>query len=287
MINHHLPFYSISMKTILISLLLLVSCNIPEKYKVTGVIKEINIEKNKLLIDHDEIPGFMVKMVMYFNLDQSINIDKFSINDSVSFDLIINKDFSYTLNYENLGKSKIIIDDFWEDEDNQYNKKMIGETIDDAKFLTIKNKEIKLSDLNSDLIVISYIFSKCPMPNMCPASIIKNQYLSDYFKDENVSFLLISFDYLYDTPLVLNNIYGTLEKDNLFFLSSYNHINDIFMLTQQSGVAFWGVEENNIGHSMRTIVIDKNLKLISAYDDIDWNPGEAKKDIEKILRIYK
>ena len=275
------------MKKIYLILILLLSCDIPEKYKVTGVVKEVNLEKNKLLIDHDEIPGFMVKMVMYFNLDPSIDINIFSINDSVSFDLIVNNESSYTINYKKLGQANILIDDFWESDDNKYEQKLIGETFDDAKFLTLENKEIKLSDLNNDLIVISYIFSKCPMPNMCPASIIKNQYLANHFKNDNISFLLISFDYIYDTPIVLNNIYGSLERDNLIFLSSYNHINDIFMLTQQSGVAFWGVEENNIGHSMRTVVIDKNLKLITAFDGIDWNAGEAKKDIENILKIYK
>ena len=276
------------MNKVLIILLLLFSCNIPEKYKVTGVIKEINPINNKLLIDHDEIPRFMVKMVMYFNLDTSIDINQFAINDSVSFDLIITKDNSYTLNYKILGKSKTISeDDFWDNEENQYQEKLIGEKIDDATFLTLENKEIKLSDFDSDFILISYIFSRCPMPNMCPASIIKNQYLSNHFKDEKIDFLHISFDYIYDTPLVLNNIYGTLNKDNLIFLSSHNHLNDIFMLTQQSGVAFWGVEENNIGHSMRTILIDKDLKLVKVYDGIDWTPGEAKNDIEKILKIYK
>ena len=73
----------------------------------------------------------------------------------------------------------------------------------------------------------------------------------------------------------------------MIFLSSYNHLNDIFTLTQQSGVGFWGVEENNIGHSMRSILIDKNLKLLKTFDGIDWKPGDAKKDIENILKIYK
>ena len=71
------------------------------------------------------------------------------------------------------------------------------------------------------------------------------------------------------------------------FLSSYNHINDIFSLAQQSGVAYWGVEENNIGHSMRSILIDKDLKLVKTFDGIDWKAGEAKKDIIDILKLYK
>ena len=90
----------------LLLLLLFISCNTSEKYSVTGVIKEIDVNNKKLLIDHDEIPGFMVEMVMYFNLHNSIDINKFSINDSVSFDLIIKNKNSYTLNYLKLGKSK-------------------------------------------------------------------------------------------------------------------------------------------------------------------------------------
>ena len=276
------------MKILLILSLFFISCKTPQTYKVIGVIKDI--DNNKLLIDHEEIPGFMVKMVMYFNLHNSVDIKQFSINDSVSFDLIVKDKDSYTLNYVNLGKSLINIDDdnFWDnDKESKYSLKEPGEYIENSKFLTINNEEISLSDFDSDFTLISFIFSKCPMPNMCPASIVKNQYLSNYFKNKNISFLLISFDYIYDTPEVLNNVYGPIETENMKFLSSYNHINDIFSLTQQSGVAYWGVEENNIGHSMRSILIDKDLKLVKTYDGIDWKAGEAKKDIVNLLKIYK
>ena len=275
------------MLKILIIILLLFSCKTPEKYNVTGVIKDIKQEENRLLIDHDEIPGFMVKMVMYFNLDSSVDINEFSINDSVNFDLIVTKNTSYTLNYLNLGKSSIIEDDFWDEDNDEYKQLTIGETIDDATFLTIDNKSLSLSDIESEFILMSFIFSKCPMPNMCPASIVKNQFLANNFINEDITFLIISFDYIYDTPTVLKNIYGNLNKDNLIFLSSYTRINDIFKLTQQVGVAFWGVEENNIGHNMKSVLIDKNLKLMNSFDGMDWKPGDVKKDIENILKVYK
>jgi len=274
----------------LLLLLLLISCTTSEKYSVTGVIKEIDINNKKLLIDHDEIPGFMVEMVMYFNIHDSIDMNQFSINDSVSFDLIIKDKNSYTLNYLNLGKSKKTLekDDFWSNNiESKYSLKEPGEFIDDVSFLTTDNKKISLSDYNSDFTLISFIFSKCPMPNMCPAAIIKNQYLANHFNNKNINFLLISFDYLYDTPEVLSNIYGMIETDNMKFLSSYNNINDIFSLAQQSGIAYWGVEENNIGHSMRSILIDKNLKLIKTFDGIDWKAGDAKKDIENLIKVYR
>tara|TARA_Y100001960_G_scaffold315398_1_gene380865 strand:- start:362 stop:1162 length:801 start_codon:yes stop_codon:yes gene_type:complete len=264
------------------------SCETPIIYSVRGVVIEIDKLKNRLLIDHDEIPGFMDKMIMYFNVHKSINIDDFSPKDSVTFDLIINNENSYTKNFVLHGKSLINNDDFFiSDDDKKYALKKAGEFIDDATFLTLDNKNINLSDFKNKFIVLSYIFSKCPMPNMCPAVILNNQYLADSFKNDDIIFLLISFDYIYDTPEILNQAYGYLSTDNLIFLSSYNHIKDIFTLTQQSGVGFWGVEENNIGHTMRTIIVDENLKVIKAFDGFDWKPGDAKKDIEYLIKHYK
>ena len=143
------------------SIILFFSCDTPKTYKVIGVIKEINKNNNKLLIDHDEIPGFMVKMIMFFNLHNTVDINQFSVNDSVSFDLIIKNKDSYTLNFKNLGQSKINTEDvFWiNDEDSKYFLKEPGDYIDDVNFLTINNKKISLSEFNSDFILISFIFS--------------------------------------------------------------------------------------------------------------------------------
>ena len=54
-----------------------------------------------------------------------------------------------------------------------------------------------------------------------------------------------------------------------------------------SGVGFWGVEDNNIGHTMRTIIVDENLKVVKAIDGFEWKPGDAKKDIENLLKYYR
>ena len=276
------------MKILLIITLLLFSCRTPEKYQVTGIIKEINDSKRTLLIDHNEIPGFMVPMVMYFNLHESVNSSFLSIDDSVSFDLVITNKNNYTLNYTILGK-KSNINDFWSEEesDNKYSLKEPSEIIEDVTLLNINNEEVNLSEFNSDFVVISFIFSRCPMPNMCPAAIVKNQYLAEYFSNENINFFLISFDYLYDTPKILKKNYGLLESKNLKIFSSYNHVDDILILTKQLGLSFWGIEENNIGHTMRTVVLDKRLRLLTTFDGINWKAGDAKNTIEKLINFNK
>ena len=60
---------------------------------------------------------------------------------------------------------------------------------------------------------------------------------------------MVSFDYLYDTPEVLDNVYANINTENLIFLSSYNHIDDIYTLTQQAGLGYW-LKNNRISSTL-------------------------------------
>ena len=280
------------LKYLLFITLFFFGCSRNTTYKVTGVIKEIHIDKNKLLIDHDIIPGFMDPMVMFFNIHKNVDLQQFSINDSVKFDLVIARDSHYSLNFKILGQGSEEKDDydFLNDTDDIYRAYKVGESLSNVSFSTTDNKIYNFSEnISNKLTVISYIFSRCPMPDMCPAIISHNQFLADSFKDNpSIDFIIISFDFLYDTPDVLLNKYGDIERrhKNIQFLSSHNHYNDLVLLTKQSNLMFWGVEENNIGHTMRTIIIDKNNTVLKIYDGLDWKPGDVKKDIKNLLTIY-
>ena len=266
----------------------LFSCNKNTTYVVTGVIKEIQIEENKLLIDHDIIPGFMEPMVMFFNIHENVDMDNFNENDSIKFNLVITENSHYSLNFEIVGVSKKNDDEeFLNDENDIYKAYKVGDKLSNVSFQTTDNKLFEFEkDISSKLSIISYIFSRCPMPDMCPAIISHNQFLANIYPD--INFILLSFDYLYDTPSILLEEYGELENKyhNIKFLSSYNHYNDLVLLTKQSNLIFWGVDENNIGHTMRTLIIDKNNKIIKVYDGMDWKPGDVKNDIKNLLNLY-
>ena len=126
------------------------------------------------------------------------------------------------------------------------------------------------------------------MPNMCPAVILNNQYLSRQFENDDILFLLISFDYIYDTPSVLKTIYSSHTKSypNMQFYSSFGHLNDIFMLAGQSFVSFWGIDENDIGHTLRSVIIDPERRLMKAYEGTEWPPESVERDIKNLLKAY-
>ena len=186
-------------------------------------------------------------------------------------------------------KGKGTIPDYNDNWDDEYTSLEVGEIFDDVSYLNLDSNVVSLSDGDGKFRFISYIFTRCPMPAMCPAVISKNRYLAEVFlKNVELEFILVSFDYIYDKPSIMKSNYKfhTETYPNLKFYSSFNHLNDIFMMAGQSNVSFWGVNENDIGHTLRSVIIDPERRLLKAYDGMDWMPEEAEWEINNILRAY-
>ncbi len=191
------------------------SCSDSKKiYDVTGVVLDINLDNKKILIDHDSFPNFMMPMVMHFNIENGNVVKSLNKNDSVKFKFIINETSSYATDFNIIGKhiGNDDGDDFWEDD--EYSKKEIGEKLSNVTLLDINAKATSLDDYSGKYVFISFIFTRCPVPNMCPAVVIKNGVIARYFKDyDNIKLVMVSFDYLYDTPEILKSFYGSSIED--------------------------------------------------------------------------
>ena len=256
-------------------------------YPVHGTILEIRQKSNEFLIHHDEIPGFMMAMTMPFKLADSLDINRFGVGDSLKFRLVMKEEKAFATSFQLLGKGTLPeSDNIWDDE---YSPLEIGEIFANATFLDLDSHNVSLSDSDGKFRFISYIFTRCPMPNMCPAVVVKNRYLAETFAETGaIEFILISFDYIYDTPSMMKSIYSshTKEYPNMKFYSSIGHLNDIFMLAGQSFVSFWGVDEDDIGHTLRSVLLDPDRRLMKAYDGTDWHPEAAERDIRNLLKAY-
>ena len=130
------------------------------------------------------------------------------------------------------------------------------------------------------------------MPNFCPAIIMKNQYLANQFKNNpDIEFIIISFDYKYDTPEVLKNSYGAIFEDykNVHFLSSYQHEEDIIKITKEAGLGYSGIDEGDereIGHTLKSLLIDPNEILIESYSGDNWLPKQVEAEINQRFNNY-
>ena len=272
---------------ILILSFLALNCGSNEKiYPVKGTIYEVKLDSLIITIAHDTIPDLMMPMVMPFNLKNPKDIVGLSIGDSVHFDFIWADTVTYAKNFRIVGKGTLPEDDdgFFDDE---YSMKRIGQLLDNVTLLDLDSSRVQLSDSDGKYRFLSYIFTRCPMPNMCPAVVIKNNYLSESFSDnENIDFIMVSFDYIYDTPSILKDFYGStiLGHNNWQVWSSIGRIDDVYRLAKQSGSNFWGIEEGKIGHTLRSVLIGPNREVLGSWPGDDWKVGDVKNAIELLMK---
>lgn len=273
-------------KNVIVLYALLICCDNNEQiYAVKGTIRSIAMDQKRVTIAHDTIPDLMMPMVMPFPVLDQEELEEVTIGDSVHFEFVWSDTLPYARKFEIIGKGNLPeVDDFFNDE---FTEREIGQVLDDVTLLSIDSNEVKLSDSDGHYRFISYIFTRCPMPNMCPAVVMKNRYLLERFsKKDSIDFILVSFDYKYDTPSILDQNYGSSieEQDNLKVWSSRGHMDDVYRLVRQSGGDFWGVEEDKIGHTLRSVLLGPNRELLASWEGDDWKVKQVERGIEMFMK---
>ena len=100
---------------------------------------------------------------------------------------------------------------------------------------------------------------------------------------------MVSFDYIYDSPEILKEFYGeSINKyENWRVWSSQNKISDLYTLSSEIGCQFWGIEENNIGHNLRSALIGPNMELLKVWEGDEWLAKNVTRDIKDYMKIMK
>ena len=272
------------MKLSLLSLILLaISCESNSHiYQVVGTVYSVDLNTQKAVIAHDTIPNLMMPMVMPFFIKDEKDLKKIQIGDSVHFELVWKDTKPYSQNYKIVGKGFVPQDDeFFSDE---FSEKNMGSILDDASLLNLDSSKISLSQLDGSYRFISYVFSRCPMPNLCPAIVLKNAALVNQFPD--INFIMVSFDYKYDTPTVLKKSYGSSVNnyENWDAWSSTGNIEDVYRLVRQSGGNFWGIEQEKIGHTLSSILIGKSREVLGIWKGEDWRVTEVSNALKLLIK---
>ena len=278
-------------KIIYLLIIFIYSCGENNKtYNVKGVVISIDKSERSIVVDHDSIPGFMMPMVMPFNIKNIDAIKELHPNDSIHFKFKITEKTSYAYDFVIVGKgsNEIDEDDFWDDD--EYKEKKIGEEISNVTLINLDGKEVKLDQFEDKYVFISFIFTRCPVPNMCPAVVIKNGVLARQFKEvDKIKFIMVSFDYIYDTPEILTSHYDDAISNfpNWTVWSSVGKISNLYTLSSEIGCEYWGIEINNIGHNLRSALIGPGRKLLNTWEGDDWLASSVGKEIGYYINVLK
>ncbi len=152
-------------------------------------------------------------------------------------------------------------------------ERQIGEEIPAFALTNQDGKLVQNTDLFRNYAVLNFIFSRCPNPEMCPAStrrMIALQKDSQKIPLDNLKLYSITLDPEYDTPYILRE-YGTAwgaDFERFQFLTGPEPmIQDMlkqFSITTRD-------QDGTIDHTMSTVLIAPNGRILHKVEGNAWS----------------
>jgi len=262
----------------------------PEKtFPVKG--KVIATDATHVTLDHEAVPGFMEAMTMPYKLKDPTIVSELHPGDRISARIVVQQDAAgfRAPELDNI----VVIAQARPDYKPAvtYNTPKPGDAVPDFKLLNQDNKAIHISQFKGRVILATFIYTRCPLPDYCPrisrnfAEIEKTLSAEPSLYAET-HLLSISFDPAYDTPKVLKT-YGTAYTGKQgkeafshweFVVAPKANLNKV---TEYFGVGVTSGENQTLNHSLSTIVIGKDGRIAAWFPTNDWKTEDVVAAVRK------
>ncbi|HWQ03665.1 MAG TPA: SCO family protein, partial [Candidatus Nitrosotenuis sp.] len=177
-----------------------------KRYPLRGKVLSVDAQKKLVSVDHEEIPGYMAAMTMSYRLKDNSDYARLQRGDRIEATLVVaGKD--YWLEGLFITRPPEGSENLPEPPAPRALPKA-GTAPPDVTLLTHEGKRVKLSALRGKIVVLTFIYTRCPLPDYCPRmnmnlANIGNAFESDPARATKLQLLSVSFDPEYDTPAVL------------------------------------------------------------------------------------
>lgn len=270
-------------KAVLLALagaLLMTGCQSkPKRYNLRGRVMGKNLASSEIIVDHDAIPGFMEAMTMPYKVKDPAVVAEVEPGDAIAAEVVVT----------NNGNDYWLEDVRITDESGRKTAKPamtthmlpVGATVPDIPLTNQDGKSFRLTDLKGRAVLLTFIYTRCPMPTFCPR--LSSQFAKihgdlakvpdAYAKTHLVT---VSFDPKYDTAPVLRK-YGLAYLDN--DASGFAHWDfasanpdNLRKIADAFGLEYFK-EENQISHTMVIALIAPD-GTIAKYWATQWTTDE-------------
>ena len=256
------------------------------KYDVDGKVIAVDSAKKKLTIAHKDIPGLMKAMTMDYTVSEDWVARQAKPGDHITASLVMDPEGAYlekvtltsTGTAPEASTSPMHIPD-------------IGDVPPDLTFGNQDGKQVKLSQLRGRPVLLTFIYTRCPLPDYCIRMSDNFGLVARGLKKDNpalydkLQMLSISIDPEFDTAPVLKN-YGKSFASTVDPTFSHWQFASASPKDTRDFANYFGLsyskEQGQITHSLRTALLDPNGKIVAIYNGNDWRPDDVIKDLKSL-----
>lgn len=230
-------------------------------YQARGLVLRVDPSTSTLTVSHDQIVDYMDAMVMPFAVRDPKALQDLRPGDVIEFRLRPSKGGTEIDRLKHLSAAgadsgltmmpptKALV--------------RIGDLVPDFTLTDQHGASVSLKALRGSVVAITFIYSRCPLPDYCPLMAANLAQVRNRYRDRmgrDLTLLTVSFDPKYDTPEVLHDYaarYGGNGPGWHFLSGSPERIAAV---CASFGIEYWP-DQGLITHTLQTAVIDREGHL--------------------------
>jgi protein SCO1 len=258
-------------------------------YELTGQVLAVKPETREILVKHEDIPGFMPAMTMPYVVKDVALLRERAPGDLITATLVVEATLGYLTAITKTGSAPIP-DEAPTTIPAAAGVELLrpGAAVPDTALIDQDEKQIALKDFAGFAAAITFIYTRCPLPQYCPlldrrfadvqALVAKDPALAG-----KVRLLSVSFDPGFDRAPVLRNHARKLAADPSVWRFATAAAENVDRLAARFGVNVIREQDGTITHNLRTAVIDPSGHVTAILENNAWAAEDVVRELKAAL----
>lgn len=267
-----------------------------KRYQARGVVLKIDRAASSVLVSTDAIAGFMEAMAMSYPVKNSKDLDNLAPGTMIDFTLAVTADTSYienikvrafeSIEQDPLTARRLKLLDQIDSAGSQTKLILPGEAVPDFTLTDQSNQPVTLSSFSGKVVVVSFMYTRCALPNYCFRLSNNLSRLQKRFQDQlgrGLILLSISFDPAHDQPAQLADYAKIWKADPQAWHMLTGPPSEVQNVCRQFGVVAYP-DEGLLIHSLHTVIIDREGNLAANLEGNEFSATQLGDLVETVLK---
>jgi protein SCO1/2 len=254
-------------------------------FPVRGVVVSSDPATGELTLKHGAVPGLMPAMTMAYRLEDRSALTELHPGDVITATIVgdPSPDGPTNLRLKDVDIIAQARPDY--KPTVQYHVPAPGDSVPDFKLLNQSDGTINLKQFRGKVLVMTFIYTRCPLADYCVRmshnfAKINQALEADPKLDAETHLLSVSFDPTYDTPKVLKSYGGAYtgrysEETFKHWTFAAPSVAELPSMEQYFDVGVTPAKNGTLQHSLSTVVIGRDGKIVAFWPTNDWTVADV------------
>jgi len=258
-----------------------------DHYDTRGVVRGFSPDRSTIEIQHENIPGFMPSMTMPFVARDPKQIADLKTGDAISFRMAVTKKDFWIENVKRIRREEVGVAESKQTSSVSTKRDARLKEGDEIPSFSLTNQNgerISLDTFHGHPFVLTFVFTRCPVPNFCPRMSNNFEELQAAIKAGSgtlatIRLLSMTLDPDYDTPKILSDYAAFHRADSKIWTFATGDQKEIDSLTRAFSV-YRQNEGGTISHGLATALINRDGRVERLWRGNAWTPAEVTQAIQ-------